>query len=140
MLQPAGKEARPGHGVHRYERHRPEQSLLYQFVEQYYPAFVDQMAAQGATLPEYIQREFDDYLIWLFLCKCAFQRCGRLEYGFLRVRCTDCRQERLVAFSWPLMRIPAPAALVIPFTSQAPGILPELRGTAHGRRLHGCRR
>lgn len=85
---PAGREASPGHGVHRYERHRPEQTLLYQFVEQYYPAFVDQMAAQGATLPKYVQREFDDYL-----------KCGRLQYGFLRVRCTDCHHERLVAFS-----------------------------------------
>lgn len=85
---PAGREASPGHGVHRYERHRPEQTLLYQFVEQYYPAFVDQMAALGATLPKYVQREFDDYL-----------KCGRLEYGFLRVRCTDCHHERLVAFS-----------------------------------------
>jgi hypothetical protein len=59
---PAGREASPGQGVHRYERHRPEQTLLYQFVEQYYPAFVDQMAALGATLPKYVQREFDDYL------------------------------------------------------------------------------
>jgi hypothetical protein len=77
---PAGREARPGHGVPRYQRHRPEQTLLYQFVEQYYPAFVDPLAAQGATLPEYVQREFDDYLIWLFLCKRAFLTCGRLEY------------------------------------------------------------
>ena len=65
---PAGMEVSPGQGVHRYERHRPEQTLLYQFVEQYYPAFVDQLAAQDATLPEYVLREFDDYL-----------RCGRLD-------------------------------------------------------------
>ncbi|HJW80953.1 MAG TPA: hypothetical protein VJ396_01815 [Acidiferrobacterales bacterium] len=44
---PAGREASPGHGVHRYERHRPEQTLLYQLVEQCYPAFVDQMVAHG---------------------------------------------------------------------------------------------
>lgn len=85
---PAGREASPDHGVHRYERHRPEQTLLYPFVEQYYPAFVDQMAAQGATVPAYVQREFDDFL-----------KCGRREYGFLHVRCTGCHQERLVAFS-----------------------------------------
>jgi ribosomal protein S27E len=35
-----------------------------------------------------VQREFEDYL-----------KCGRLEHGFLRVRCMDCRAERLVAFS-----------------------------------------
>jgi len=26
-------------------------------------------------------------------------KCGRLEYGFLRVRCEECHHERLVAFS-----------------------------------------
>jgi ribosomal protein S27E len=32
--------------------------------------------------------EFEEYL-----------KCGRLEYGFLRVRCTECHAEKLVAFS-----------------------------------------
>jgi len=73
------------------------------------------MAAQGRPLPEYVQREFEDYL-----------KCGRLEHGFLRVRCTSCHQEHLVAFSWPLLRIPAPAAFVNPFTSQAAGLCSEL--------------
>lgn len=54
----------------RYQRHRPEQTLLYQLVEQHYPVFVDCMAGQGRPLPEYVRREFEDYL-----------RCGRLEYG-----------------------------------------------------------
>ena len=35
-----------------------------------------------------MQREFEDSLT-----------CGRLEHGFLRVRCSDCHAERLVAFS-----------------------------------------
>ncbi len=83
MLPLPGREARPGQGIHRYQRHRPEQALLYQLVEQYYPAFAAALAAQGKELPKHIQREFDDYLIWLFLCKRAFQRCGRLEHGFL---------------------------------------------------------
>jgi len=85
---PAGREAGPGDGVSNYQRHRPEQTLLYQLVAQYYPAFADLMAAQGRPLPDYIQREFEDYL-----------KCGRLEHGFLRVRCTSCHQEQLVAFS-----------------------------------------
>lgn len=38
-------------------------------------------------LPEYVQREFEDYL-----------RCGRLEQGFLRVCCDNCHAEHLVAF------------------------------------------
>ncbi|MGB5707046.1 MAG: IS91 family transposase [Arenicellales bacterium] len=71
-----------------YERHRPEQSLLYQTVERYYPDFLEQLAGQGKSIPRYVQREFEDYL-----------KCGRLEHGFLRVRCEDCHSERLVAFS-----------------------------------------
>jgi hypothetical protein len=126
---PAGTEASVGESGYRYERHRPEHTLLYQLVDGYYPAFVAQLAAQGTHLPGYVQREFEDYL-----------KCGRLEGGFLRVRCDNCYAERLVAFSWPLLRIPAPAALAIPFTSQTARLLPQLRGTAHGRRLHGCRR
>jgi len=85
---PAGREAGPGDGVPGYQRHRPERTLLYQLVDQYYPSFADLMAAQGRPLPEYVQREFEDYL-----------KCGRLEHGFLRVRCTSCHQEQLVAFS-----------------------------------------
>ena len=72
----------------RYQRHRPEQTLLYRIVEEHYTAFVAQMACEGRPLPYYVQREFDEFL-----------RCGRLEHGFLRVRCDDCHAERLVAFS-----------------------------------------
>ena len=71
-----------------YERHRPEHTLLYQLVKKYYPAFKASLEEQGQNLPSYVQREFDD-----FLC------CGRIGYGFLRVRCEDCHHERLVAFS-----------------------------------------
>jgi len=34
-----------------YERHRPEKTLFYQLVEQHYPAFVTQLAAQAKVLP-----------------------------------------------------------------------------------------
>jgi ribosomal protein S27E len=71
-----------------YERRRPEQTLLYQLVDTHYPVFRAQLEAQGQTLPGYIQREFEDFLT-----------CGRLEHGFLRVRCEGCKHERLVAFS-----------------------------------------
>ena len=71
-----------------YGRHRPEQTLLYQLVETHYPAFVDQLAQQGKSLPDHVHREFEAYL-----------KCGRLEHGFLRVRCDKCHFERLVAFS-----------------------------------------
>jgi ribosomal protein S27E len=29
----------------------------------------------------------------------AYLKCGRLEHGFLRVRCEDCHAEKLVAFT-----------------------------------------
>ena len=41
-----------------YARHRPEQTLLYQLVEQYYPAFVEHLAARERTLPAHVVREF----------------------------------------------------------------------------------
>ena len=71
-----------------YERHQPEQTLLYQLVEAHYPALVDQLAQQGKSLPDHVHREFEAYL-----------KCGRLEHGFLRVRCDKCHFQRLVAFS-----------------------------------------
>ena len=72
----------------RYQRHRPEQTLLYQIVDEYYPAFAAHLAEQGRELPSYLQREFEEFL-----------KCGRLEHGFLRVRCESCHTEHLVAFS-----------------------------------------
>jgi len=46
----------------RYQRHRPEQTLLRQIVDEYYPAFAALMAGQGKELPGYVQREFGDFL------------------------------------------------------------------------------
>ncbi|WP_435787369.1 transposase [Alteromonas sp.] len=71
-----------------YKRHRPENTLLYQLVERYYPQFTTTLAEQNRYLPNYVEREFDDFL-----------RCGRLEHGFLRVACGHCKHEKLVAFS-----------------------------------------
>ena len=71
-----------------YERHQPEHTLLYQIIEQNYPLFKEHLNAQGRSLPDYVQNEFEGYLA-----------CGRLENGFLRLRCEQCKHERLVAFS-----------------------------------------
>ena len=71
-----------------YQRHRPEDTLLYQLVEQYYPELEGLLARQGTPLPGYVAREFEAYL-----------HCGRLEHGFLRVRCETCHHQKLVAFS-----------------------------------------
>ena len=85
---PAGREASSGAGAPRYERHRPERTLLYQLIEEYYPALKAHLAAQDSPLPGCVDREFEDYL-----------KCGRLEHGFLRVRCDTCHAEQLLAFS-----------------------------------------
>ena len=71
-----------------YEGHHPERTLLYQLIEQYYPALVEPLDAQGRSLPTHVHQAFEAYL-----------KCGRLEHGFLRVRCDTCQLERLVAFS-----------------------------------------
>jgi len=89
MLQlPAGREASLGEAAPQYARHRPERTLLYQLVEEYYPVFEAQWAAEGRVLPDYVRQEFDEYL-----------KCGCLEHGFLRVQCGTCHAEHLVAFS-----------------------------------------
>lgn len=45
-------------------------------------------AEVGRPLPAYVEEEFE-----------AFLKCGRLEEGFLRLRCEHCHAEKLVAFS-----------------------------------------
>jgi len=62
--------------------------VLYGVVEEHAEVFFAQLGEQGATLPRFVHREFERYL-----------RCGRLEEGFVRVVCTGCRHEHLVAFS-----------------------------------------
>ncbi|MFM7119329.1 MAG: transposase zinc-binding domain-containing protein, partial [Gammaproteobacteria bacterium] len=76
-------------GAHRrYRRHRPELTPLYPIVEQHLATLQDELQRQEAPLPRFVLTEFQDYL-----------RCGRLEYGFVRVKCNGCRHEHLVAFS-----------------------------------------
>jgi hypothetical protein len=110
-------------GTVKYERHKPEQTLLYQIIEIYYPKFLSHMGQQDKDLPKYVRSEFEAYL-----------KCGRLEYGFLRVRCEDCHHEHLVAFSCPLLRIHEPAAFVHPARHHAEVFVPV---AVRKRRLAG---
>jgi len=57
-----------------YVRHRPETTLLYQVIQEYWPEFQAELASQGKHLPAYITQEFDEFL-----------KCGRLEHGLPRV-------------------------------------------------------
>ncbi|MCP4270644.1 MAG: hypothetical protein GY781_01580 [Gammaproteobacteria bacterium] len=76
-------QPRPQHA-----RHQPEKTILYRTIHRYYSEFRDYMSEQGRSLPLHVQKEFDEYL-----------KCGRQDHGFLRVQCSSCHHERLVAFS-----------------------------------------
>jgi hypothetical protein len=72
-----------------YERRRPEDTVLYQLVQEHLETFLAQVELEtGAGLPEFVKEEFD-----------AFLDCGILARGFVRLRCADCAHEKLVAFS-----------------------------------------
>ena len=73
---------------HRYQRHQPENTPLYSIVERHLPTLRDELQHHESSLPRFVLSEFQDYL-----------RCGRLEYGFVRVKCNGCRHKHLVAFS-----------------------------------------
>ena len=71
-----------------YQRHRPEESVLYALIEQHLPAFQRSLAERERRLPGFVLDEFRSYLA-----------CGRPEHGFIRVKCDGCTHELLVAFS-----------------------------------------
>lgn len=56
MPHVAARTASRDRDTGRYQSHRPEQTLLYQIVDEYYPAFAALMAEQGKELPGYVQR------------------------------------------------------------------------------------
>ena len=62
--------------------------MLYGVVEQQADAFFEGQGERGSALPRFVREEFEAYL-----------RCGRLEHGFIRAKCTGCRHEHRVAFS-----------------------------------------
>ena len=89
LPSPADREASSGGRPPPYLRRRPERTLLYQLVEEYYPAFEAHLVAQGRDLPGYVRQECDVYL-----------KCGRLEHGFLRaLRHLSCRASRFLRAS-----------------------------------------
>jgi hypothetical protein len=70
-----------------YARHRPEESLLYQVIEEYWPEFL-QRADEAGGLPRFVVREFESYL-----------KCGILEHGLARLACRRCGHEIVLAWS-----------------------------------------
>jgi hypothetical protein len=73
-----------------YERHRPEDTVLYRTLESHLEPFLARASDQGSGdgLPAFVTRELRAYL-----------RCGRIEHGCLHVRCEQCGDETVVAFS-----------------------------------------
>ncbi len=62
---------------------------MYQVVQAHVETFFAQVEREtGAGLPRFVKDEFE-----------AFLECGILAHGFLRLRCGECAQEKLVALS-----------------------------------------
>ena len=74
-----------------YERHRPETTLLYQIIQEHWPHFQAELENRAKSLPHFVTQEVEEYL-----------KCGRLEHGFLRVRCESCHHEKLDSASPPI--------------------------------------
>jgi hypothetical protein len=71
-----------------YVPRRPEASVLYRAVAGELETFLVRASERDRTVPRFVEREFRTFL-----------DCGILAHGFLRVRCDECRCERLVPFS-----------------------------------------
>jgi hypothetical protein len=71
-----------------YESRKPEQTVLYQSVARNFRTFEAMAEIDGKRIPKHVTQEFE-----------AFLRCGILAHGFLRVVCSDCKFEKIVAFS-----------------------------------------
>jgi hypothetical protein len=87
-MRAAACQAAPGASAP-YERRQPEETTLYQVVQDHVETFLAQVEREtGTGLPQFVKTEFE-----------AFLECGILAHGFLRLRCGDCTHEKLVAFS-----------------------------------------
>ena len=70
MMDHAVQPAPTGRRIH-YERRRPEDTVLYQLVQEHLETFLAQVEAEtGSALPAFVQAEFD-----------AFLQCGILAHG-----------------------------------------------------------
>ncbi len=73
----------------RYERHKPEDTVLYRIVAEHLETFLAEAREKHERgLPDYVEKELREYL-----------RCGILAHGFLRARCRSCGKNMLVALS-----------------------------------------
>lgn len=76
-------------GGYTYERHCPEDTILYKIIQENLETFLKLANDEhNKPLPDFVKKEFREYL-----------KCGILAHGFLRVKCESCPNEHLVAFS-----------------------------------------
>ncbi len=85
---PAGRAATRTHPTLAFPRHRPEGTALHRALRENLETFLARAEQSGRSVPRFVVRELRAYL-----------QCGLLPFGFVRVRCTQCGVERLVAFS-----------------------------------------
>jgi hypothetical protein len=71
-----------------YVPRHPENTLLYQTVQGELESFLIRARERSQPAPRFIEHELRAYL-----------RCGIAAHGFLRLRCDECKLERLVPFS-----------------------------------------
>ena len=74
--------------VKKYVRREPEETVLYQAVQDHFETFLAARSYEGRDLPEYIIKEFREFL-----------KCGRLEHGLVIVHCADCSHHYPVGLS-----------------------------------------
>lgn len=71
-----------------YEERDAQASLLRRLVDTHLEVFLADAADRGHPLPSFVERTLREFL-----------RCGIAEYGFVRVHCDGCGQDRVVPFS-----------------------------------------
>jgi len=85
---PHSPDARGGSAERTYTRHLPDQSALYNVIQQELEAFLARAQAHHQPVPSFVEQELR-----------AFLRCGILAHGFLRLHRDGCGFDRLVPFS-----------------------------------------
>jgi hypothetical protein len=71
-----------------YQRRRPERTTLYEVVRDNVETLYEALSEGGATLPGFVREELEGYL-----------DCGLLCRGFAHLKCEQCGEHRVVAFS-----------------------------------------
>lgn len=66
----------------------PTQNELYKIIDSSHKSTISKKESHGQKVPFHVKKEINNYL-----------KCGVLEHGFLRFKCSQCSHEKFVAFS-----------------------------------------